>query len=196
MQLVTEGTPLWRASEDTLAHLQLEAPYWAYAWAGGLGVARYVLDNPDLVRGKHVVDFATGCGLAAIAAAKAGAARVVATEIDPMSIDAARLNAELNAVTLELALADIVGDPCRGVDVLLAGDVFYATDIAERCRRWFETLARRGVLVLVGDPGRAYLPREHMTLRAQYDLPDSPHVEDEGVRKSTVFAVTDSALAP
>ena len=189
LRLVTEGTSLWRCTDDAATREGLAAPYWAYAWAGGQGLARYVLDHPPLVAGKRVLDFGTGTGIVGIAAMKAGAASVRATEVDALAIEAARRNAALNAVTLDFVLADVVGDPCADIDVVLAGDVFFETALAERCLRWFRTLVARGVSVLVGDPGRYYLPQDALELRARYVLPDSPAIEDEGVRKSNVFTV-------
>ncbi len=189
LHLVTELTPLWRSTADVLEREDLPPPFWAFAWAGGQGLARYVLDHPQLVRGKQVFDFATGSGLVAIAAAKAGAARVGASEIDPFSVEAAKLNAALNGVELEVVLGDMVGDALAAYDVVLAGDVFYERPLAENGTRWYRELARRGALVLVGDPGRVYSQTEGLELVASYHVPTTREIEDEDLRPSQVFRV-------
>lgn len=189
LRLVTEGSPLWRASEATLKQLGLVDPYWAYAWAGGQGVARHVLNHPELVAGKRVLDFATGCGLVALAAKMAGAATVVASEIDAVAVESAMLNAALNDVTIEVVHADLIDDPCNAYDVILAGDIFFETKLAARCMRWFGELARNGKLVLIGDPGRHHLPKQGLERRARFSLPVNPELDDEGVRNCSVFAV-------
>lgn len=186
---MTEISPLWRAGVSKLEALGLADPYWAYAWAGGVGLARYVLDHPRFVAGKRVLDFATGCGVSALAASIAGAGHVRATEIDPLSLEAADLNAQLNGVALELVLRDVIGDPCDDIDVVLAGDVFYETALAERCMVWLVGLAQRGTQVLIGDPGRAQLPADRLALRARYTLLGDSAIEDEGVRRSNVYAL-------
>ncbi|HSI06681.1 MAG: methyltransferase [Myxococcota bacterium] len=189
LHLVTEETPLWRATDAHLEREGLASPYWAFAWAGGQSVARYVLDNPQLVTGKRVLDFAAGSGLVAIAAMKVGASSARATDIDAVAIEAARLNAALNDVAIDLVVGDVVDDPCEDIDVVLVGDVFFDRELAQRCTRWFGSLADRGVLVLVGDPGRYFSPKEGRTRRARYVLPESPEIDGEGVRHCDVFAV-------
>ena len=159
LHLATEVTPLWEATESTLAAINLPPPYWAFAWPGGRAVARHVLDVPELVAGKRVLDFAAGSGMIAIAAAKAGAAEVLAAEIDDFAADVIGLNAEANGVAVRTVCEDIVGRPLPGIDVVLAGDVCYEKPMAERVIGWLRGLAREGVLVIIGDPGRAYVPK-------------------------------------
>ena len=138
-------------------------PFWAFAWAGGQALARYVLDHPGVVAGRRVLDLATGSGLAAIAAARAGAAEVAADDVDPDAVRAAHRNAAANGVTLVAA----VDEP----EVLLAGDVFYTAGVAEAMRRRLITARDNGVRVLVGDPGRGYFPERLFTRRATYAVP-------------------------
>ncbi len=189
LHLATELTPLWRSTAAVLASEDMPPPFWAFAWAGGQGLARYILDHPEVVRGRRVFDFATGSGLVAIAAAKAGALHIGASELDPFAAQAARLNAALNAVTLEVALRDVVGEDLTGYDVVLAGDVFYERPLAEAGTRWFRELARRGATVLVGDPRRAYAPTSNVELLATYDVPTSREIEDDDLRPSNVLRV-------
>ena len=184
----TELTPLWRATASEL-HAWDDSPYWAFPWAGGQALARHVLDHPALVRGRRVLDFATGSGLVAIAAARAGAARVVAADLDPFCAAAVRLNAALNAVAVEFRSGDAIGDPLDGFDLLLAGDVFYERPLAERSLAWMRALARRGVRVLAGDPGRNYSPRDGLAEIATYDVPTSPEVEAGNRLRTRVLEV-------
>jgi predicted nicotinamide N-methyase len=172
----TELTALWRATAAELAAWD-GSPYWAFPWAGGQALARHLLDSPGVVRGRAVFDFATGSGLVAIAAAKAGAARVVAADLDPFCGAAVRLNAARNGVEVEFRAGDAIGDPLDGFDLLLAGDVFYERPLAERGLAWMRALARRGVRVLAGDPGRNYSPRDGLAEIACYDVPTSSEVE-------------------
>ncbi|MCW2248409.1 putative nicotinamide N-methyase [Azospirillum fermentarium] len=187
LHLATEVTPLWEATEATLARNNLPPPYWAFAWPGGQAVARYVLDNPEVVRGRAVLDFAAGTGVVGIAAMKAGAARALAAEIDPFALEAIRLNAAACGVELAAAGDDLVGKPLPGFDVVLAGDVCYERPMAERVTAWLRTLAAGGTLVLFGDPGRAYVPRDGIERVAVYDVPTSLELEDRTVRQTTVW---------
>lgn len=189
LRLVTELTPLWRATADVLDLHDLPPPFWAFAWAGGQGLARYILDNPHEVRGKRVFDFATGCGLVAIAAAKCGAAHVGGSEIDPFAVEAARINAELNGVTLDIEAGDVIGNPMVDYDVILAGDVFYEKPLAYGGMDWFRALTQRGASVIVGDPGRVYSRNEHLDELATYRVPTTREIEDEDLRPSRVLRV-------
>jgi predicted nicotinamide N-methyase len=157
LYLASEVTPLWEATEATLAAAYVPPPYWAFAWPGGQALARYVLDHRETVQGKRVLDFAAGSGVTAIAAARAGAAAVEAAEIDAIAIAALALNAATNEAAVTCTDADLVGSD-GGWDVVLAGDVCYERPMAERVTPWLQQLARRGAVVLLGDPGRAYLP--------------------------------------
>lgn len=186
LHLADESHALWLKTEEELAEIGLPPPFWAFAWAGGQGLARYILDNPETVAGKRVVDIATGSGLVAIAAAKAGAAQVTANDIDPFCETAVRLNAAANGVTVEFSGTDLVGKD-DGWDVVLAGDVFYSKPMAEAFFEWFTGLAAHGAHVLVGDPGRSYLPKDRLHALATYQVPVTRDLEDAEVKKTTVW---------
>ncbi|MBB3594459.1 putative nicotinamide N-methyase [Rhizobium sp. BK529] len=186
LYLASEVHELWLKTEEELEAIGLPPPFWAFAWAGGQGLARYVLDHPETVRGKRVLDFASGSGLVGIAASKAGAAEVLAADIDPWSQTAVRLNAAANAVSLAFDGADLIGRDV-GVDVVLAGDVFYDKAFAAALIPWFEALAAAGKDVLVGDPGRAYLPKERLEFCAVYEVPVTRALEDSEVKRTTVW---------
>jgi predicted nicotinamide N-methyase len=184
--LADEAHDLWLKTEEELETIGLPPPFWAFAWAGGQGLARWILDNPGAVRGRTVLDFASGSGLVGIAAAKAGAAAVLCADIDPFCAPAIRLNAAANGVALSFCADDLVGTD-RGWDVVLAGDVFYQKSIVDRLVPWFEALRARGADVLVGDPGRAYLPRQRLESLATYQVPVTRSLEDAEVKKTTVW---------
>ncbi len=189
----TELTPLWRATASEL-HAWDDSPYWAFPWAGGQALARHVLDRPALVRGLRVIDFATGSGLVAIAAARAGAASVVAVDVDPFCRAAVLLNAALNGVSIAFHAGDplaapLDAPPIAGADVVLAGDVFYERELAARATAWLRALARAGLHVLAGDAGRAYAPREGFVEVAAHDVPTTVEIEDAPVRRARVLEV-------
>lgn len=186
LHLADEAHELWRRTEDELAEIGLPPPFWAFAWAGGQGLARYVLDHPETVRDRNVLDFASGSGLVAIAAVMAGASHVVAADIDPFCATAIRLNTEVNGVTIEFSGVDLIGADA-GWDVVLAGDVFYDADFAGRLVPWFENLAARGAEIFVGDPGRAYLPKSGLEKLAVYEVPVTRALEDAEVKRTTVW---------
>ncbi len=186
LHVADEAHDLWHRTEEELEAIGLPPPFWAFAWAGGQGLARHVLDHPDSVRGKAVLDFATGSGLVAIAAAKAGAACVTAADIDPFCAAAVALNAAANGVTVDFAGGDLIGRD-DGWDVVLAGDVFYDSAFAERLIPWFSALAAHGASVLVGDPGRAYLPRPRLEKLAVHEVPVTRALEDAEVKRTTVW---------
>lgn len=186
LHLADEAHDLWLRTEEELAEIGLPPPFWAFAWAGGQGLARYVLDHPATVRGKRVLDFASGSGLVAIAAARSGAARVTAADIDPFCETAIALNLEANAVEAGFVGADCVGTD-DGWDVVLAGDVFYDKAFADRLMPWFRALQARGADILVGDPGRAYLPKTGLERVAVYQVPVTRVLEDAEVKRTTVW---------
>ncbi len=159
LHLATEVTPLWQASEETLQTNGLPPPYWAFAWPGGQAFARLVLDKPELVRGRVVLDFAAGSGIAGIAAAKSGAAKVIASEIDAFALAALWLNCDLNDVEIGITDSDLLNEPPAGWDLILAGDVCYERPMASRVVAWLDRAVAAGIDVLVADPGRAYLPK-------------------------------------
>ena len=186
LHLADEAHDLWHRTEAELEAIGLEPPFWAFAWAGGQGLARYVLDHPETVAGRRVVDFATGSGLVAIAAMKAGARHVLASDIDPFCAAAVTLNAAANNVVVETSDRDLVGEKLD-CDVLLAGDIFYDRAFADRLVPWLRELTMAGVTVLVGDPGRAYLPRERLAALARYEVPVTRMLEDAEVKRTTVW---------
>jgi predicted nicotinamide N-methyase len=184
--LADEATELWLKTEEELGELGLPPPFWAFAWAGGQALARYVLDRRELVAGRRVLDFASGSGLVAIAAAKAGAAVVEACDIDAFAAEAIRLNAGANGISTEPRLQDLVG--CEeGWDAVLVGDIWYERETAERVTAWLARLCGRGALVLIGDPGRSYLPKHRLEALASYEVPVTRDLEDAAVKRSTVW---------
>lgn len=189
LHLATEVTPLWLATEAVLEANNLPPPYWAFAWVGGQALTRWVLDNPEQVRGKRVLDFAAGCGLTAVGAALAGASRAEAAEIDAFSIAAIRLNAVANGVTVEVIADDIVGSSNPGWDLVMAGDVCYERPMAERVFAWFRRLAADGTKVLMADPGRNYLPQFGLLRVATYAVPCSMDLEDREMREASVYQI-------
>jgi predicted nicotinamide N-methyase len=186
LHLADEAHDLWHKTEDELQQSGLQPPFWAFAWAGGQGLARHILDHPEIVVGKKIIDFATGSGLVAIAAKLAGAKSVLAADIDPFCADAVALNSTLNKVDVSFTSADLIGTSMEA-DVLLAGDVFYDREMAAKVTPWFLNLSNQGVTVLVGDPGRAYLPRQHLTKLSEHQVQVTRALEDAEVRKTTVW---------
>ncbi len=189
LRLASEVHDLWLKTEDELQEIGLPPPFWAFAWAGGQGLARYVMDHRETVAGKRVLDFASGSGLVAIAAKLAGAGSVVAADIDPWAETAIRLNAEANGVAIEFTGRNLIGKALE-TDVVLAGDVFYDSGFAAALIPWFDRLAGEGVEVLVGDPGRSYLPKERLTALASYRVPVTRALEDSEIKNTTVWRFT------
>ena len=187
LHLADEATALWEKTEEELGEIGLPPPFWAFAWAGGQALARYLLDHPQIVRGKRVLDFASGSGLVAIAAARAGAASVEASEIDEFALAAMALNAEANGVTITVRVGDIAGQD-EGWNIVLAGDISYERDMAERVTNWLATLASRGTHVLIGDPGRTYLARDRLEAVAEYRIPVTRALEDMEIKRTQVWA--------
>lgn len=185
LHLASEITPIWQATEAWLAEQNIEPPFWAFAWPGGQALARAVLDDPALVAGKRVLDFAAGCGIAAIAAAQAGAVMVEAAEIDPLALAAVRLNATLNGVAVATPPGDVVGAPCRW-DVIFAGDVCYEAPMTAHILPWLRGLVAAGAEVLIADPGRAYLPKVGLAPIARYSVPTTRELEDRDSREVTI----------
>lgn len=189
LHLATEVTPLWQATEETLSRTDLPPPYWAFAWVGGQAVARHILDHPDSVAGRQVFDFASGSGIVALAAARAGAATVTAAEIDPIAVAAIRLNAAANGCILAVDGGDRIGDPLDGFDIISAGDVCYEKPMSDRVMPWLRALAGAGKTVLLGDPGRAYRPQDGLVEVARHHVPTSVEIEDRPVREAVVWRV-------
>jgi predicted nicotinamide N-methyase len=186
LHLATQITPIWEATEADLARMNLPPPYWAFAWPGGQALTRFLLDQPDWVKGKRVLDFAAGSGLSAIGAAMAGAARVEAAEIDEYASAAIALNARTNNVAIDLVNEDLIGVPPRW-EIVLAGDVCYEKPMADRVIAWFRAMAGRGVAILMGDPGRAYLPQNGLVELARYQVPTTLELEDRQMRETIVW---------
>jgi predicted nicotinamide N-methyase len=193
LHLATELTTLWTVTEAWLAAHGVPPPYWAFAWAGGQALARFVLDRPELVRGREVLDFASGSGLVAIAAAKAGARRVVATDVDEVSVRAIALNAARAGVAIEASSRDVVDEPCAPFDVVLAGDVCYEQPMSTRVLPWLATLARAGKTVLVGEPGRTYAPTAGVVEIARYEVETVADVEGVARKIGRVLRVSPGA---
>jgi predicted nicotinamide N-methyase len=189
LHLATEITPIWQASEDMLARGNVPPPFWAFPWAGGQALARHVLDHRRIVAGKRVLDFGAGSGLVAIAAARAGAAAVVAAEIDDFAAAAIALNAALNGVAVAVETADLIGTAGAAWDVVLVGDMCYEQPLAERLTVWLRALAGDGVAVFLGDPGRSYVPTSGLTKLARYTVPTSRELEDRESRDGVIWRV-------
>ncbi|MFN8734319.1 MAG: class I SAM-dependent methyltransferase, partial [Hyphomonadaceae bacterium] len=188
LHLADEAVALWQLSAEELDQQGLPLPFWAFAWAGGQALARYLLDNPDLVSGKQVHDLASGSGVVAIAAKLSGAGGVTAVDIDPYAIAAIELNASANGVSLLTLQGDIIGQPLLA-DVLLVGDLFYEREIAEPLFSWLKQCQRAGILVLIGDPGRTYLPKEGLIELACYQIEVSRELEDQDIKVTRVWGL-------
>jgi predicted nicotinamide N-methyase len=182
-----EPIELWERTEA--AGPEQPPPFWAFAWAGGQALARHILDDPELVAGRAVLDLATGSGLVAVAAARAGARVVTANDIDPLSLAAAQANAEANGVRIQTVEDDLLEIGYPDADVILAGDVFYSREMGGRVLPFLRKAAGRGALVLVGDPGRAYLPTDGLVLRQTYDVPVVESLESVPERRTSVWQV-------
>jgi predicted nicotinamide N-methyase len=185
LHLAALVTPLWESTADWLDARGVEPPYWAFAWAGGQALARHVLDHPEDVRGKRVLDFGAGSGLVGIAASKAGAARVVSCDLDRLALSACSLNARLNGVELEQEIEDRVGDVLDGWDTILVGDMFYEA-AALRIAPWLKSLSEHGKTVLVGDPGRSYLPADLLEVGAM-EIATSLDLEATASKRVAVY---------
>ena len=189
LHLASEVTPLWQATEALLEREGLPPPYWAFAWPGGQAVARHVLDHPDLVRGRSAIDIGAGSGLLAIAAAMAGARSVIAADIDAFAAAAIALNAAANGAAVTVRTDDLIGSDATA-DVLLVGDMCYERPLAERLTRWLHERAAQGALVLLGDPGRAYLPQSGLAELSRYTVPTPLDLEDRTSRETVVWRLT------
>ena len=183
-------TPIWRLTETELDEMGVAPPYWAFAWAGGQALARWLIDNPQEVAGKTVLDFATGSGLVGVAAMKAGAASVLCADIDPFCRAATALNAEANGVVLAFTDADLLDGPPPEVDVICAGDVCYESPMTDRVMAWLARAQAAGSRVLIGDPGRTYLPKTGLTFLAEYQVPTTRELEDFAIKRTCVWSLS------
>lgn len=190
LHLAEESIGLWSQTEEALGEAGLPPPFWAFAWAGGQALARYALDDGNAFAGKSVLDFAAGGGIAGIAAARAGAAKVTATEIDDFAVAAIDVNAALNGVRISAENRDMIGE-MGDWDIVLAADVFYEDALSRRVELWLRRLHDRGTLVLIGDPGRYFLPQDRMTCVAEYTAPLVRDLEDIEIRRARVWRFRD-----
>jgi len=189
LHLADEITPIWRMTEEALAEIGLPPPFWAFAWAGGQALARYILDHPEKVAGKRVIDFASGSGIVGVAAMKAGAGHVLAADIDPFCGAALALNSEANGVRTEFTDRDLLEEPAPETDVILAGDICYEKPLAQKVMDWLAAAHVRGTRVLIGDPGRSYFPRVGLEKLAEYQVPTTRELEDQEVKKTAVWTL-------
>lgn len=187
LHLASEIVPIWELTEEELAERGVPPPFWAFAWAGGQALARYVLDHADIVRGRSVLDFGAGSGLVAIAAALAGAASVVAADIDPFAQAAIDLNAQTNGVSLKVRGDDLLDRQVEGYETILAADVCYEEPVARRITERLASAARAGIDVLIGDPGRTYLPFARLEKLAEYAVETTRELEDQEIRRTGVW---------
>ncbi|RAK56792.1 class I SAM-dependent methyltransferase [Phenylobacterium deserti] len=192
LQLADEITPIWRLTEEALEAMGVPPPFWAFAWAGGQALARYVLDHPNVVAGKRVVDFASGSGIVAIATMMAGAADVLAADIDPFCEAAVQLNAEANGVECRYTGENLLEvAPPGWAEVILAGDICYEKPLAEQVMAWLHAARAQGATVLVGDPGRTYFPKTGLRKLAEYQVPTTRELEDFEIKRTSVWTVSD-----
>ncbi|MDR3498337.1 MAG: methyltransferase [Parvibaculum sp.] len=189
LHLATEIVPIWQMTEEELEKSGLPPPFWAFAWAGGQALARYILDHPETVAGKRVLDFGSGSGLIGIAAMKANASSVLCADIDGFAAAAIRLNAEVNGVSLDVTTEDIVGAANAGWDVILIGDMCYERPLAERIESWVHSLVDGGAAAYIGDPGRTYLPKSGLDKLVSYAVKTTRELEDTDVRNTSVWRV-------
>jgi len=194
LYVAEKSVPIWQKTEEELNEMGLPPPYWAFAWAGGQALARYVLDHPASVAGKRVLDLGAGSGLVGIAAAHAGASPVTAADVDAFSEAAIALNAEANGAYVDVLVLDMLDHPAPQAaryDVILVGDLFYERDTAARALAFLERHAALGTHVLIGDPGRTYLPKERLARLAEYSVPVTRELEDLDIKRTTVWELTD-----
>ncbi len=188
--LADEITPIWKLTEEALEEIGLPPPFWAFAWAGGQALARYLIDNPEVVAAQRVIDFAAGSGMVGIAAMKAGARDVLCADIDPFCEAAVAQNTAANGVVCAFTDQNLLDAPAPAwAQVILAGDICYEKPLAERVLAWLAEARTRGATVLIGDPGRSYFPRTGLTRLAEYQVPTTRELEDMAVKKTAVWAM-------
>jgi predicted nicotinamide N-methyase len=196
LHMAEESVPIWQKTEEELGAMNVPPPYWAFAWAGGQALARYLLDNPAIVAGRCVLDLGSGSGLVAIGAAKAGAARVLAGDIDAFAVTAIGLNCSANMVTVEVTGDDLLDASPGEFDVVLIGDLFYERPLAERVLAFAEAVRARGALVLAGDPRRSYFPPNRFQRLAEYSVPVTRELEDAEIKRAAVWRFESGSRRP
>jgi predicted nicotinamide N-methyase len=190
LHLADEITPIWQLTEEALEEIGLPPPFWAFAWAGGQALARYVIDTPKAVAGKRVIDFAAGSGMVGIAAMLAGAKDVLCADIDAYCEAAVALNTAANGVVCAFTAANLLdAPPPAWAEIILAGDICYEKPLAERVLAWLAAARAAGATVLIGDPGRSYVPRSGLTHLAEYQVETTRELEDFAVKKTSVWAL-------
>jgi predicted nicotinamide N-methyase len=187
LHLAEESLPIWQKTEDELGEMNVPPPFWAFAWAGGQALARYIIDNPALVAGRRVLDLGCGSGLTAIAPMLAGAASVLAADIDEVALVAVALNAGVNGVAIETTSADLLAAPPGQFDVILVGDLFYERQLADRVLAYIEAAAKQGRVILIGDPKRNYFPTGRFQHCADYKVPVTRELEDSTLKRTAVW---------
>lgn len=187
LHLAEESVPIWQKTEEELGEMNVPPPYWAFAWAGGQALARYILDNPALLEGKSVLDLGSGSGLTAIAAMKVGAASALASDLDLISLAAIRLNAAHNGVKVGTTADNLLEKPPGAFDVVLVGDLFYERTLAELVSRFIDDAAAAGALVLIGDPQRNYFPKGRFASAGEYRVPVTRELEDAEIKRTSVW---------
>jgi predicted nicotinamide N-methyase len=187
LHVAEESLAIWRQTEEELGRMNVPPPWWAFAWAGGQALARYVLDNPALCAGRRVLDLGAGSGLAGIAAVTAGAASVLAADTDPFASAAIALNAAANGVALEATSDDLLSAAPSRFDLVLVGDLFYERTLAERVLACIQASRGDGAAVLVGDPRRSYFPRERFCQLVEYSVPVTRDLEDMVIKRTSVW---------
>jgi predicted nicotinamide N-methyase len=189
LRLITDRCPLWKAGERELEKIGLPEPYWGFAWAGGQALARFIMDNPEVVERKRVLDFGSGCAVELLAALKAGASSGVAADIDPLAAEAAIINAGLNELSIKTTTEDLIGSSCDRFDVILAGDMFYDPMFSSKVLNWLSDLASAGKLVLLGDPQRGNLKGARLKLMARYMAPSDVDIGGRYLRETFVCSI-------
>ena len=187
LHLAEEAVPIWQKTEEELGQMNVPPPYWAFAWAGGQALARYILDTPALVAGKQVVDLGSGSGLTAIAARLAGASHVLAADIDVFAVAAIQLNAAVNGVTVEATSQDLLAGSPAPCGVVLIGDLFYERQLAGRVLKYIDQVKSQGASIFIGDPQRNYFPRGRFERQADYRVPVTRELEDAEIKHSAVW---------
>ncbi len=196
LHLAEESLPIWQKTEEELGQMNVPPPYWAFAWAGGQALARHLIDNPVLVAGRRVLDLGAGSGLSGIAAMRAGAAYVLAADIDALALAAIRLNAAANSAAIETTAADLLSAPSGEIDLVLVGDLFYERALAERVLAFIQAARANGAEILVGDPRRSYFPVERFRQVAEYRVPVTRELEDAEIKRTAVWRLDPGAGKP